>query len=271
ARTSVQRRLASGVDLIPSVIELPSTTTDPGPPETSTPVSSGQVVTSVPNAPGARSPVWSPGSLRYDRCSASACRGASRTVPGRWRLTSRSVSAGTSKPSGSLYACAPAGTTTSGRPRKLSRTGSPRAPAPDARTATVAPPMRTGRSAKVFSSRTRIREPPAEVCTTSRSVRSVHGPTLVLPDVDAAQLPLQPRETSRTDSENTCRSRARGSRTEATDRPGSSGTVRTYSRAFSSSRPSSVLTCGRPTACSAGGPVRQSGAVSRKALLLPSV
>ena len=57
--------------------------------------------------------------------------------------------------------------------------------------------------------------------------------------------------------------RARGSRTEATSRPGASGTVTTYSRACSASWPPGVLMCGSATAFVASGPVRQSGAVSR--------
>lgn len=158
-------------------MESPSSTTDPGPPLTSTPASSGQLVITDVYASAEPSAAWSPGPLTYDRCCASRCTGAAATVPGRWKLTSRLAPAGTAKPSGSLYACAPAGISTSPAPPKDSGTGVPRAAAPDACTATVALPIRTGAAAKVLSNRTRTRGPPADVCTTSRRVRSVQGPT----------------------------------------------------------------------------------------------
>ncbi len=165
------------MDLSPSVIESPSSTTDPGPPPTSTPVSSGQLVSTEVYAAGEPSAVWSPGSLTYDRCAASRCRGAAATVSGRWKLTSRLVSAGTEKSRGSLNACAPAGISTPAAPRNDNATGRSRADAPSACTATVAPPIRTGPEAKVLSNRSRTRGPPADVCTTSLSVRSDQGPT----------------------------------------------------------------------------------------------
>lgn len=184
-------------------------------------------------------------------------------MPGRWKLTSRSASAGTANATGSLSACAPAGTVTPRAPPNVSGTGAPAVAAPSPRTATVAPPIRTGAAAKVFSNRSRARGPPAEVCTTSRRVRSVHGPTGVYPEVAAAQLPVQPRPPGRRDNANTCSARSRGSTTEATVRPCASGTVTTYSRARSASGPAGVSTCGSATALVARGPVRQSGAVSR--------
>lgn len=221
------------MDLVPSVIESPSTTTDPGPPPTSTPVSSGRLVrTEVYGAPDP-SAVWSPLPLTYDRCAPSLCTGTAATVPGRWKLTSRSAPAGTSKPSGSLNACAPAGISTPDAPANATATGLSRAAAPTARTATLAPPIRTGTAAKVLSNRSRTRGPPTEVCTTSRSVRSVHGPTAWRLEVAAAQLPLQPNPLARTDRAKTCMPGARGSRTEATSRSRASGTVTTYSRACS--------------------------------------
>ncbi|GAA3038514.1 hypothetical protein GCM10020000_15890 [Streptomyces olivoverticillatus] len=106
-------------------------------------------------------------------------------------LTSRLVSGGTRKPSGSLDSWAPAGISVSSRPPKDSGTGRAAAAAPLPWSATVTRPIRTGRCAKVFSSRSRVRGPPALLCTISRSVRSVHA-TGEYPDVDAAQLPVHP-------------------------------------------------------------------------------
>ncbi|MDQ0937095.1 hypothetical protein QFZ49_007070 [Streptomyces turgidiscabies] len=112
-------------------------------------------------------------------------------------------------------------------------TGVPLGVAPFACTATVALPIRTGAEANVLSKRSRTRGPPADVCTTSRSVRSVHGPTVAYVEVGAAQLPVQPAVSGRTESANTCRSTAYGNRTEATSCPRVIGAVATNSLAFS--------------------------------------
>ncbi len=123
-----------------------------------------------------RSPL--PAALRYESWAASWCTGAAVTVPGRWRLTSRSVPGGTVKAAGSLNASAPAGTRTPARPRpKVSGTGAFLAAAPVPRTAMLAAAISTGAAAKVLAIRIRGPGPPAPLCTTSRSVRSVHGPT----------------------------------------------------------------------------------------------
>lgn len=215
-------------------MESPSTTTDPGPPLTSTPVSSGQVPTVPVYAAPSASAAWSPGVLRYDFCTALSCSGTEGTAPGRCRLTSRSAPSSTASPTGSLTASAPAGSTVDSCPPKVSGTGVDRGSAPSARTATVALPTRTGVPAKVLESRTRAVGPDLVGLTTSRSVWSRHGPTSGSPAVDADQLPVQPSAAGRTRRSKTWSERPSprtcGSRTDSTVRPASSGTVTTYSR-----------------------------------------
>ncbi len=82
----------------------------------------------------------------------------------------------------------------------------------------------------------------------------------------AAQLPVRPRAVSRTATAKTCRAPAErdapGRTTDATSRPGRSGTATAYSRTGPADCPPAPFRCGSATALVVSGPDRQSGAVS---------
>ncbi len=192
ASPSGHRRLASGVDLYPSVIESPKQTTAApgGPPaaSTSTPSSTNQwstftsatgaVVGSVVGA------VVGPAD-RYDVATDSEWPVTVLGTRPKSRTTVRSDPAATAASTGSDQIGAPGGTSTSGRPSN----DSGRPPAVPPRTASAVSP-------KALSSRTRTRRPPTDRWTTWRSVWPVNAGGAENPDAscgngDAAHDPTQ--------------------------------------------------------------------------------
>ena len=136
-------------------------------------------VKASPPASAVRSPL--PLALTYERWLRLAVHRRRRHRPRQMEAHQQiGVRAARAKSDGIAERLRPGRDSTPVAPAKVSGTGAPRAARAralhrDRRAARSAP----GADAKVLSSRIRARGPPAEVCTTSRSVRSVQGPTAV--------------------------------------------------------------------------------------------